>query len=311
MIEECIESNTITVSKEEEGVRIDKLLSDRYVAKSRTYFQNLIENGCVLLNGEKTKKRIEAKLGDEIEIFFQASPDISLEPEEIPLDILYEDEHLLAINKPAGMVVHPAPGNWSKTFVNALLFHCKNLADIDNSLRPGIVHRLDKDTSGILLAAKTIETHQKLIESFQKRDIEKEYLTIVLGKNQNAIINAPIGRHPIKRKEMTVLETGKEAITEIKTLAFNEKLSLLLVLPKTGRTHQIRVHLKHLKTPVLGDDLYGNANLNKQYKAARQLLHAYKLKFTHPITQAPMELIAPIPEDFKKFLKLFSKKLEI
>ncbi len=301
-----IEQENITVLKEEENIRIDKLLADRFKAKSRTYFQYLLDNKCVLINSKNIKKSYITKYNDEIEIFFQALPDISLQAENIPLNILYEDEHILAVNKPPGMVVHPAVGNWSGTFVNALLYHCKDLVCPDNDIRPGIVHRLDKDTSGVLLAAKTQIAHQKLITQFKQRVISKKYLTISHGKINNQIINAPIARHPIKRKEMSILDTGKEAQTDIKILAFKDNYSLILASPKTGRTHQIRVHLKHLNAPILGDAIYGSKSINNNLKIPRQLLHAYILEFSHPITNEPMKITAPIPDDLKKYItKLF------
>lgn len=292
------EHEFLFISSEEEGVRIDKLLANRFPGHSRTYFQHLLDIGCVLLNGEPVKKRIIPEEGDEIEICFQATPEASLEPEAIPLDIIYEDEHILAINKPAGMVVHPAPGHWSGTFVNALLAHCKGVVPIGDPLRPGIVHRLDKDTTGVLLAAKTLPAHQKLIELFANQKMEKLYLAICQGKPTNRTIDVPIGRHPVHRKEMAVLPDGRQAITEIQVAAFNDKISLVLAKPKTGRTHQIRVHLKHIGAPVIGDALYGKADLHN-----RQLLHAYRLSFQHPITGAPICLIAPIPNDMKEWLQ--------
>jgi len=296
---EQIDTNSFTITADEEEKRIDKLLTERFESKSRTYFQFLIDEGYVLVNGKKIKKRNMVKEGDEVEVFFCLTPEISLEPEDIPLDILYEDDHLIAVNKPPGMVVHPAPGNWSKTFVNALLAHCKNLIIAEDNIRPGIVHRLDKDTSGILIAAKSTLAHQRLISAFSERRIQKKYLAITLGKPQNGVLSAPIGRHPKKRKEMTIIETGKEAISDIQTLAYNEKISLVLIKPKTGRTHQIRVHLKHLKAPVLGDAVYGNSS---SFDVDRQLLHAYRLEFEHPITKDKMALTAPIPDDMKTLI---------
>jgi len=297
------EAELLFTAANEEGTRIDKLLAERFPEYSRTYFQNLIDQGCVLLNGEPVKKRVVPEEGDEIEVCFQAIPGPSLEPESIPLEILYEDDHLLAINKPAGMVVHPAPGHWSGTFVNALLAHCNGKAPGSDPLRPGIVHRLDKETSGVLVAAKTLPAHQKLIEMFASRSMEKLYLAICCGRPTNGVISAPIGRHPVHRKEMAVLSDGREAISEIHLAAFNERLSLVLVRPMTGRTHQIRVHLKHVGCPVLGDPVYGNDRLNQLLDPQRHLLHAYRLVFDHPITGAPLKLSAPIPEDFKSWMR--------
>ena len=283
-------------------MRIDKLLTSRYPQYSRTYFQKIIDEGYVLLNGETVKKRSIPEEGDEIEVCFPLTPESPLQPEPIPLEIIYEDEYFLAVNKPAGMVVHPAPGHRSGTFVNALLHHCKQISSLD-PLRPGIVHRLDKDTSGILVAAKTVEAHQKFIQKFSGREMEKLYLAICVGKPKSGILSAPIGRHPVHRKEMAVLPDGKEAVTEIQVAAFNEKLSLAILKPKTGRTHQIRVHLKHLNAPVLGDETYGSTRTNQNLGTTRQLLHAYRLTFIHPITHAKINLSAPLPEDMKHWLQ--------
>ncbi len=313
----------LLVTEAEEGIRVDRLLAERYPNHSRTYFQYLIEQGFVLLNGEQIKKRVAPEEGDELEVCFQYTPESPVEPESIPLQILYEDEHLIAVNKPVGMVVHPAPGHRSGTFVNALLGHCKQIASLQpaaapfaskstnvdlqsgfsDPLRPGIVHRLDKQTSGVLIAAKTAEAHQKLVEKFALREMEKTYLAICIGKPRSGLLSAPIGRHPVHRKEMTVLPDGKEAVSEIQVLAYNEKISLVLIKPKTGRTHQIRVHLKHLGTPVLGDEVYGQTKTNQTHKIERQLLHAHRLQFNHPITNAPVSLCAPLPQDMQIWMQ--------
>lgn len=296
-----MDTENLIVTSQEAGERLDKLLALHYDSYSRTYFQHLLEVGCVLLNGKPVKKRICPVEGDEIEVCFQAIPGPSLEPEAIPLNILYEDEHILAINKPPGMVTHPAPGNWSGTFVNALLAHCKNLELNNDPIRPGIVHRLDKDTSGLLIAAKTLAAHQKLIEDFSQRKIEKTYLAIVFGKPEMGIIDAPIGRHPTKRKEMAIVEKGRDAVTHVETMAYNEQISLVRLRPKTGRTHQIRVHLKHIGCPILGDPIYGSER--SLLRPQRLLLHAYQLQFIHPVTKVPVNLTAPVPDDFKEWIQ--------
>jgi 23S rRNA pseudouridine1911/1915/1917 synthase len=269
----------------------------------------LIDGNCVLINGLPAKKHEKPKSGDEISIHFLPIPKPDLNPQEIPLDIIYEDEHLIAINKPAGMVVHPAPGHFSNTFANALLFHCKNLSDNPfDPLRPGIVHRLDKDTSGILLGAKTYETHQKLTDQFAERAIKKTYLAICVGVPKEGMISAPIKRHPVRRKEMSVSEEGKPASSIIKVLSKQKDLSVVQIEPITGRTHQIRVHLKHLGAPVLGDPVYGAPGSNKKYNVQRQLLHAYLMDFFHPITHKPLRIKAALPEDFSSFL-IFSNPI--
>ena len=287
------------ISEEEAGERLDKILAKRFSAiGSRTYFQYLLDQKRVLLNGSPVKKRMVPKCGDEVEIHYLAHPELTLTPENLPLNILFEDESLLIVNKPPGMVVHPAPGHWSGTFVHALLYHCKEKCAFDDSLRPGIVHRLDKDTSGLLIAAKQIHVQQRLIEMFAARQIEKQYLALCIGNPGQGTINAPIGRHPINRKQMAVVETGREAITHFRTLAYNEKISLVRVTIVTGRTHQIRVHMKHNRTAILGDDLYGNPQFNASLRATRQMLHAHSLSFTHPITHQPLSFECPIPGDF-------------
>ena len=292
----------LLITPEEEKLRLDRLLANRYPQHSRTYFQMLIDQGFVFLNGEPVKKRTIPEEGDEIEVCFQFPPESSIKPEPIPLQILYEDDDLLAINKPAGMVVHPAPGHPSGTFVNALLAHCKQIASLD-PLRPGIVHRLDKETSGVLIAAKTALAHQKLVEKFAHREMEKTYLAICAGKPRSGLITAPIGRHRVHRKEMAILESGKEAISEIQVVAYNDKISLALIKPKTGRTHQIRVHLKHVGAPVLGDEVYGQPRINQTFGVSRQMLHAYRLTFSHPITGEKISLCAPLPEDMQSWIR--------
>lgn len=295
-------TDIFTTSSEEAGTRLDKLLAGRFPEHSRTYFQYLIDQGCVLVNDAIYKKRDKPKLDDEIAICFQLTPELSLEPQDIPLNILFEDPYLIAIDKPAGMVVHPAPGHSSGTFVNALLHYCQGLQGSD-SLRPGIVHRLDKDTSGVLLAAKTQEAHQKLVQTFSERRIDKTYLAVAVGKAQEGLIDAPIKRHPVHRKEMAVSPEGKEAKSLCRILGYNEGLSLVEIKLITGRTHQIRVHLKFKGTPILGDSVYGNTSANEKFQVERQLLHAYQIQFDHPITHAPMKICAPIPKDLISFTK--------
>lgn len=307
------DSDTFIITEQEAGQRIDKILAQRFAAiRSRTYFQTLIEEKHVLLNGTAVKKRVLPKAGDEIAIHFVVTPEIGLEPENIPLDIVYEDEHIIVINKPPGMVVHPGTGNWSGTFVNALLYHCKQLfeetRDSNDKIRPGIVHRLDKDTSGLLLAAKTSIAQQRLIDLFSTRQVRKEYLTICLGNPGDTDINAPIGRHPVHRQQMAVIENGRPSLSRCKTLAFDGKLSLVQIILETGRTHQIRVHLKHRGTPVLGDPIYGNIQANVKYGVNRQLLHAHKLSFQHPITGEKLDITAELPADIKGWAEKLQKK---
>lgn len=299
------EIEILKISEDEDDTRIDKILANRYSdVRSRSYFQYLINNQFVTINGQPVKKQFRPRQGDEVRVEFVLTPELKLKPEEIPLDVIYEDDYLLAINKPAGMVVHPAPGNWSGTFVNALIHHCKDIESrfFQQSARPGIVHRLDKETSGVLIAAKDPRTQQKLTELFSSRQVKKVYFAVCLGSPKVGEVNAPIGRHPVHRKKMCVREEGgREAITQFKLLATDGKISLLSINLITGRTHQIRVHMKHLGTPVLGDATYGNIQQNERYQVKRQLLHARTLQFTHPITDEVLTLTAEFPDDIKHF----------
>lgn len=297
------EVESLIITLEEEGERLDKVLKNRFPTLSRTYFQFLIEEGAVLVNGEIVKKRTVLREGDEIEICFILTPAIDLTPENIPLDILFEDEHLLIVNKPLGMVIHPAPGHHKGTFVHALLYHCGCQNFDKDDIRPGIVHRLDKDTTGVLLAAKTGEAHRLLIEQFASRAIKKTYFALCIGNPGCRTVEAPLGRHPHRRKEMAVLETGKPAITVCKTLAHNEQFSFVELDLITGRTHQIRVHLKHIGSPVLGDPVYGSLSANNRLNLHTQLLHAAHIEFIHPITRSPLAISAPIPETMQTLIQ--------
>lgn len=297
----------LIVSEQEAGMRLDTFLSQKFPDYSRSYFQSLIVQKLVLVNALIIKKATKLECGDTIEVEFALTPEIAIEPEDIPLDILYEDAHLLAINKPPGLVVHPAVGHWSGTFVNALLYHCKQRATTQN-VRPGIVHRLDKDTSGILIAAKDEMTQRQLVEAFANQKMHKEYRAICIGNPGNRTIETLIGRHPHKRKEMSVVEEkGKLAKTSVATLAYDEKISYVKLIPSTGRTHQLRVHLKHVGFPILGDPVYGNISLNNKYAIHRQLLHAYLLRFIHPITKEEIELKAPLPQDINKYIQTLTQ----
>lgn len=304
-------TDSFYAAAEESGVRLDKVLAVRYKEiRSRTYFQNLIDTGQVLINGEPVKKRIMPKEGDLIEITFSLSREMNLTPEPIPLDILYEDDYLVIVNKPPGLVVHPAPGNWSGTLVNGLLYHCKTLQanatfTEDNPPRPGIVHRLDKDTSGVILMGKTDEATAKLSQLFSARDVYKEYVAVCIGNPGNRAIDFPIGRHPTNRKLMTVIPDGRPSMTQCRSIAHDERLSLVQLVLETGRTHQIRVHLKALNCPILGDSSYGNKQINEKLAVQRPLLHSRTLRFKHPFTGVVVEVSAPLPEDFTPFLTRF------
>lgn len=290
-------STTITITKEEENTRLDTLICNRFTDKSRNYIQYLFKEDLISVNGKKIKKRTICRQGDLIEILFKNLPDIKLDAEDIPLDILFEDADLIICNKPAGMVTHPAPGSYSNTFAGALLFYLKSLPSSGDPLRPGIVHRLDKDTSGIIIGAKTAQALTALQKMFACREIKKTYLAVCHGYIQQGPINAPIGRHTHKRKLMTVSPEGKEALTNFEIIEKHQGFSLVEASPYTGRTHQIRVHAKYLNAPIVGDLLYGP----KKVLASRQLLHAYKIAFKHPFTGVDINITAPIPSDIKHF----------
>lgn len=291
---------TLFVDKEDAGKRLDLYIKQKLPDYSRTYFQKLIEEHLVLVNGKVIKKRVLVEEGDEIEIEFALTEELSIEPENLELPILYEDEVLLAINKPANCVVHPALGHPKHTVVNFLAYHLSLKEQGSN--RPGIVHRLDKDTTGVLLCAKNLSCHEKLVELFSSRKIQKEYLAVCYQKPLQNEISTLISRHPKNRQKMAVSEDkGKMAETRIELLSSVPPLSTVRLFPKTGRTHQLRVHLSYLHSPILGDTLYGNTAINQKFHAKRQLLHAYSLHFIHPFTHKPLVLKAPIPEDMQKY----------
>jgi 23S rRNA pseudouridine1911/1915/1917 synthase len=295
---------TLFVEKEDEHTRLDHFLKKHYPSFSRTYFQRLIKHKLVLVNGAKLKKGQKLKAQDEIEVEFLIDEPLKIEPEPIPLSILYEDDDLLAINKPQGMVVHPGAGNVHGTFVSALLFYLKN-NPFKEHLRPGIIHRLDKETTGVLLAAKNPRMQTEMIDLFVHRRIEKHYQAICIGAPKNQTIDLPIKRDPVYRQKMKVAEGGREAISILKTVAYNDTLALVDVEIKTGRTHQIRVHLKAIGHPILGDPVYGNTHLNKKLNAKALYLHATKVCFIHPLSKKNLTIEAPLPPHFEKILNIF------
>jgi 23S rRNA pseudouridine1911/1915/1917 synthase len=263
----------------------------------------------VLVNGNHVKSRYPVSCYETIIIDIPEEERISVEPQNIPLEIIYEDAHIVVVNKPAGMVVHPSAGHYSGTLVNALLYHCTDLSTINGVVRPGIVHRLDKDTSGLIIAAKNDNAHKNLANQFANRTLSKVYCAVVAGVIRQGIsrsIESPIGRHEIHRKKMAVrLCGGKEAITEYKIIFSGVDYTFLKVYLKTGRTHQIRVHFSHIGFPIIGDLEYGSKKYNKQFDqyAGRQLLHAYAMRIVHPVTGKEMIFRAKIPEDMRIFLR--------
>lgn len=314
----------ISAPKEASGKRIDSFLSQQDLGLSRAFIQRLISDHLIVVDGRPTKSSYKIRGGDKIKIDIPPLEKPSLEPEDIPLDIVYEDSDLLVVSKKAGMVVHPAVGNYSHTLVNALLFHCKDLSGINGVLRPGIVHRLDKNTSGLLVVAKNDFAHLGLAEQIQDRSLLREYVAITWGHmaKEEGSIEAPIGRAIRDRKKMTVTRLkGRESLTQYRLLERFDLCDLLSIRLKTGRTHQIRVHLSYLNHPVLGDPEYGGRQ--KWIKAIhdqkrpfaqkllsaidRQALHARRLGFVHPRTEEYQEFDSSLPEDMESLLNLLRK----
>ena len=290
--------------EEDEEYRLDAYLALELKELSRTHLQRLIKDGLVSVNGLQKKARYLVKNGDYIVVRIPSPKTLSLVPEDIPLDIVYEDEDIVIVNKTQGMVVHPAPGNYNNTLVNALLFHVDNLSSINGVIRPGIVHRLDKDTSGLLIVAKNNFAHKFFSDKLKDREILREYIAITHGRfnNPNGKINAPIGRDPRNRKKMTVIErNSKEAITNYSVLKVFNEYSLVQANLETGRTHQIRVHLSYINHPILGDAVYSNRKEDKKYKG--QFLHAKKIGFIHPRTFKYIEFETEMPDRFRNFIE--------
>ena len=293
----------LTVEAADQGVRIDRYLSDHIDDLSRSAATKLIDDGMVTVGEKAVKKNYKTAVGDRITVLIDDPQPVDITPEDIPLDIVYEDAHLLVVNKPKGMVVHPAPGNYSGTLVNALMYHCGDeLSGINGELRPGIVHRIDKNTSGLLAVAKSDIAHAGLSEQIKAHSFTREYLAICYGniKEDERTVDAPIGRHKIDRKKMCVTQlNSKPAVTHIKVLERYSGFTYILCRLETGRTHQIRVHLSSIGHPLAGDDVYGPSKVITELHG--QCLHAYKLGFVHPVTGAYMEFTADPPESFVRF----------
>jgi 23S rRNA pseudouridine1911/1915/1917 synthase len=293
---------SLVAPKQAAGLRLDRFLANELPQFSRSRIQQLIRESFVTLNGEKARPRDLLRAGDDVDLTEPPPEKIDNQPEDIPLDILFEDDDLVVINKPAGLVVHPGAGHREHTLVNALLHHCPELSGIGGKERPGIVHRLDKETSGCLVVAKNDEAHRDLSEQFAARTVEKIYLALVAGtmRKGSGTIEAKIGRHPVHRQRMAVAETrGRSAKTEYRVVRSGKEMSLIECRLHSGRTHQIRVHLHHLHHPVLGDKVYA-PKLAKTLP--RQMLHAWKLGFHHPRTKQWNNFEAPLPDDFEQAL---------
>lgn len=296
--------HVFTVPEEESGNRIDKFLADKLEDQTRSAIQKLIESGAVTCAGKNIGKGFKIKTGDEITVEIPEAVPYGAKAENIPLDIVFEDEDLLVVNKPQGMVVHPAAGNYDGTLVNALLYHCgDSLSGINGVMRPGIVHRIDKDTSGLLIVAKNDFAHNKLAEQIKVHSFTRYYEAVVHGRvrDDSGTINAPIGRHPVERKKMTVTaKNSKEAITHYQVIERFESFTHVRLKLETGRTHQIRVHMAYIGHPVAGDPVYGPKKPAKGLRG--QCLHAKEIGFVHPRTEQYIHLTSELPDYFKDFL---------
>ena len=295
--------NKTTYTAETSVDRIDLFLAEK-TDLSRSAVSRLIENGFVTKNGKTVRKRDKVNVGDEITVEIEEPKPLNVEPEDIPLDIVFEDDYLLVVNKPKGMVVHPAPGNYNGTLVNALLNHCKgSLSGINGVMRPGIIHRIDKNTSGLLMVAKNDIAHKFLSEQIKVHSFMREYRAVVHGniKADSGTVDAPIGRHPIKRKQMAVTDkNSKNAVTHYEVLERFNGFTYLKLRLETGRTHQIRVHMAYIGHPVAGDDVYGPRKRVGNFEG--QCLHAKKIGFIHPKTSEYMEFDSELPDYFINFL---------
>lgn len=304
--------NKVLQAEEFVGERIDKFLSCRLEEVSRSYIQKLIKEGHVSVNGKPVKANYKLGAGDEISVEIPEAKEPDILPEDIPLDILYEDQDILVVNKPKGMVVHPAAGHYSGTLVNALMYHCKDsLSGINGVMRPGIVHRIDMDTTGSLLVCKNDEAHRILAEQLKEHTIRREYHAIVYGniKEDTGTVNAPIGRHPTDRKKMSINhKNGKQAVTHYEVLERFGNFTYIRCRLETGRTHQIRVHMASLHHPLLGDEVYGPSSRPPFPGLKGQVLHAKILGIYHPATGEYMEFDAPLPQYFVDLLQKLRRK---
>ena len=302
------ESLIVIEEPSDAGIRIDKFLASAIPDKSRSHYQKAIDNGLVLVNGKTVKSKYQTRLGDEIVISIEPVKEIDILPEDIPIDILYEDNDVIVINKPKGMVVHPAPGHYSGTLVNALMYHCKDsLSGINGEIRPGIVHRIDMNTTGLIVACKNDNAHQFIAEQLKAHSITRKYEAIVYNhfSDEAGTIDAPLGRSKNDRKKMCIRPDGKPAVTHYKVLAnLKNNFAHIECKLETGRTHQIRVHMASIKHPLLGDSIYGPATC--PYNTNGQTLHAGTLGFIHPTTKEYMEFKSELPDYFKKILNNLS-----
>ena len=304
----CEEIREFLVEEDEEGDRLDVYLSDQFVDMSRSYIQKIIKDKKVTVNGKVEKAKYLVKEEDKVVIEIPKPKILEVAPQDIPIEIVYEDDDIIIVNKPQGMVVHPAPGNYEGTLVNAILYHCKgNLSSINGVIRPGIVHRIDKDTSGILMIAKNNNAHNCLAEQLKDHSITREYEFICHGvfKEDNVTVDRPIGRNPKDRLKMAIVPNGKRAVTHFEVLERFNGYTHVRARLETGRTHQIRVHAMSINHPLVGDPVYGPKN--SKIKLNGQALHAKKLGFIHPTTKEYVEFDSELPDYFQKLLEKLRK----
>jgi 23S rRNA pseudouridine1911/1915/1917 synthase len=299
-----------TIEEQKCGERIDKFLTESIEGKSRSFVQGLIEKKQIKVNGNIVKSNYKLRLRDSVIVTVPDAVELQVNAEDIELDILYEDGDVIVVNKPQGMVVHPAAGNYNGTLVNALLHHCKDLSGINGVMRPGIVHRIDKDTSGVLVVAKNDYAHNKLSEQFKDHSMTRVYTALVEGvvKKDKGTIDANLGRDPHERIKFAVVLEGKRAVTHYNVIERFDGYTLIECRLETGRTHQIRVHMSYIGHPLVGDTVYGHKK--SKIKIEGQLLHAKLLGFIHPVKESYMEFQSPLPEHFVKILDILRKKLQ-
>ena len=306
-----METYNIEADENWKGKRVDKSLADYFDDYSRSFLKKLLDDGNVLVNDKKAKPSLKIASGDKIDITIPDISPVEIEPEDIPLDIVYEDDDIIIVNKPKGMVVHPAPGHYSGTLVNAIMYHCKDsLSGINGQIRPGIVHRIDMDTTGSLIVCKNDESHVNIAEQIKEHTVNRIYVGIVCGNvtEDEGTIEGAIGRHPVDRKKMAVNEkNGKPAITHYKVLERFGNYTYMQFRLETGRTHQIRVHMASIGHPLLGDTLYSSGRSPFKHLQG-QTLHAKTIGFVHPKSGEYMEFSAPLPEYFDNLLKLLKSR---
>ncbi|WP_315114467.1 RluA family pseudouridine synthase [uncultured Clostridium sp.] len=302
-----MEIKEFLINKDFENTRLDVFLTEHLDGKSRSFIQGLIEKEEIKVNDKVKRSNYKLKDGDIVTIRIPNSIPLNVEGEEIPLEILYEDNDVIVVNKSQGMVVHPAPGNYKGTLVNALIHHCKDLSGINGITRPGIVHRIDKDTSGVLVVAKNDIAHNKLAYQLKEHTMTRVYVALVEGviKEDEGTIDAPLGRHPVERIKISVIPKGRRAVTHFKVLERYNSNTLVQCKLETGRTHQIRVHMAYIGHPLVGDPVYGYKK--QKFNLQGQMLHAKKLGFIHPTKEEYMEFDTDIPEHFKKILGVLEK----